>query len=104
MRLTRARKRLGEKGDALRTTPERGHERLPAVLRTVHLLFNEGYWSSDDMAPIRADLRRLAIGLARALVETYPREPEAAGLLALLLLHDARREGKPGPPARAESR
>jgi RNA polymerase sigma-70 factor (ECF subfamily) len=93
-RLTRARKRLREKGDALGTTPERGHERLPAVLRTVHLLFNEGYWSGDDIAPIRADLCRLAIGLARALVETYPREPEAAGLLALLLLHDARRDAR----------
>lgn len=90
-RLTRARKRLREKGDAEGTTPERGLARLPAVLRTVHLLFNEGYWSGEDEAPIRADLCRLAVGLARSLVETYPEQPEAAGLLALLLLHDARR-------------
>jgi RNA polymerase sigma-70 factor (ECF subfamily) len=93
-RLTRARKRLREKGDVEGTTPERGHGRLPAVLRTVHLLFNEGYWSGDDAAPIRADLCRLAIGLARSLVETYPHQPEAAGLLSLLLLHDARRDAR----------
>jgi len=93
-RLTRARQRLREKGDALGTTPERGHARLPAVLRTIHLVFNEGYWSSDGDAPIRADLCRLALGLAHSLAETYPSEPEAAGLLALLLLHDARRDAR----------
>lgn len=93
-RLTRARKRLREKGDIEGTTPERGLGRLPAVLRTIHLLFNEGYWSGDDENPIRADLCRLAIGVSRSLVETYPREPEAAGLLALLLFHDARREAR----------
>ncbi|MGC4086403.1 MAG: sigma factor [Polyangiaceae bacterium] len=93
-RLTRARKRLREKGDVEGTTPERGLVRLPAVLRSVHLLFNEGYWSGEDAAPIRADLCRLAIGLARSVVETYPNEPEAAGLLALLLLHDARRDAR----------
>lgn len=93
-RLTRARKRLREKGDVEGTTPERGLGRLPAVLRTIHLLFNEGYWSGDDEAPIRADLCRLAIGLARSLVATYPHEPEAAGLLSLLLLHDARRDAR----------
>jgi RNA polymerase sigma-70 factor, ECF subfamily len=93
-RLTRARQRLREKGDALGTSPERGHARLPAVTRTVHLLFNEGYWSGDDAAPIRADLCRLALGLARSLVEAYPDVPEAAGLLALLLLHDARRDAR----------
>ncbi|MCA9644510.1 MAG: sigma-70 family RNA polymerase sigma factor [Myxococcales bacterium] len=93
-RLTRARRRLREKGDAEGTTAERGLERLPAVLRAIHLLFNEGYWSGEDEAPIRADLCRLALGLARSVVETYPSEPEAAGLLALLLLHDARREAR----------
>ena len=93
-RLTRARQRLREKGDVDGTTPERGHDRLGAVLRTIHLLFNEGYWSSADDAPIRADLCRLAIGLARSLVETFSNEPEAAGLLALLTLHDARRDAR----------
>ncbi|MFO0663873.1 MAG: DUF6596 domain-containing protein [Polyangiaceae bacterium] len=64
------------------------------MLRAIHLLFNEGYWSGDDNAPIRADLCRLAIGLARSVAETYPNEAEASGLLALLLLHDARREAR----------
>jgi RNA polymerase sigma-70 factor, ECF subfamily len=100
-RLARARQRLREKGDALGTTPELGRERVGAVLRTVHLLFNEGYWSSDDETPIRADLCRLALGLAQSLAETYADDAEVAGLLALLLLHDARRaarldeEGRP---------
>jgi RNA polymerase sigma-70 factor (ECF subfamily) len=64
------------------------------VLRTIHLLFNEGYWSGDDHLPIRADLCRLAIGPARSVFEAYPQDPEAAGLLALLLLHDARRDAR----------
>ena len=93
-RLTRARQRLREKGDIEGITPDRGRDRISAVLRTIHLLFNEGYWSSADDAPIRADLCRLGIGLARSLAETYPDEPEAAGLLALLLLHDARRDAR----------
>lgn len=93
-RLTRARQRLREKGDVEGTTPEHGRGRLPAVLRAVHLLFNEGYWSGAGGAPIRADLCRLAIGLARSLAATYPDEPEVAGLLALLLLHDARRDAR----------
>jgi RNA polymerase sigma-70 factor (ECF subfamily) len=93
-RLTRARQRLRDKGDVEGTTPERGKERLGAVLRTIHLLFNEGYWSGVDEAPIRADLCRLATGLARSLFETYPSEPEVAGLLSLVLLHDARRDAR----------
>lgn len=94
-RLTRARQRLRDKGDVEGITPEHGRERVGAVLRTIHLLFNEGYWSStEDAPPIRADLCRLAIGLARSLYETYPDLAEATGLLALLLLHDARREAR----------
>jgi RNA polymerase sigma-70 factor, ECF subfamily len=93
-RLTRARKRLRENGDVEGISAERGRERLPAVLRTIHLLFNEGYWSGDEETPIRADLCRLAIGLARSVVESYPNEPEGMGLLALLLLHDARRDAR----------
>ncbi len=93
-RLTRARQRLREKGDVEGTTPERGRDRLGAVLRTIHLLFNEGYWSSAGDAPIRADLCRLAIGLAHSLVATYPDESEVLGLLALVILHDARRDAR----------
>ena len=47
-----------------------------AVLTALHLLFNEGYWSTDDEAPIRGDLCRLAIGLARSLREALPEQPE----------------------------
>jgi RNA polymerase sigma-70 factor (ECF subfamily) len=93
-RLTRARRRLRESGDVDGMTPAEGRERIGAVLRTIHLLFNEGYWSSSNEAPIRTDLCRLALGLAQSLVEMYPTECEALGLLVLLDLHDARREGR----------
>jgi RNA polymerase sigma-70 factor (ECF subfamily) len=93
-RLTRARRRLREAGDYEVPYPERARERLGAVLTSVWLLFNEGYWSSDDEAPIRGDLCRLAIGLGRSLREAFPSEPEALGLLALMLLHEARRPAR----------
>ena len=102
-RLTRARQRLRERGDYEGSSPSASRERVPAALRAIHLLFNEGYWSTDDEAPIRADLCRLAVGLARSLLAAFPEEPEAAGLVSLLLLHDARRaarldaEGVPVP-------
>jgi RNA polymerase sigma-70 factor (ECF subfamily) len=90
-RLTRARQRLRERGDYEGASPAEARERLDPVLRTVHLLFNEGYWSGSDEAPIRAELCRLATGLAKSLAESFPSEPEVAGLVALLSLHDARR-------------
>jgi RNA polymerase sigma-70 factor (ECF subfamily) len=93
-RLTRARKRLREHGDYEPPEPTRAGDRLGAVLTVLWLLFNEGYWSTDDAAPIRGDLCRLAIGLARSLCDAFPSEPEALGLLALMLLHDARRPAR----------
>lgn len=93
-RLARARQRLRESGDIDGVAPEDSQDRLGAVLCAIHLLFNEGYWSSSGEAPIRADLCRLAIGLARSLLEAHPGAPEAAGLLSLLLLHDARRDAR----------
>jgi RNA polymerase sigma-70 factor (ECF subfamily) len=90
-RLTRARQRLRERGDYEGAGPDESNDRVSAVLRVIHLLFNEGYWSTRDDAPIRAQLCRLAIGLARSLLEAFPSVAEAAGLLSLLLLHDARR-------------
>ncbi len=99
-RLTRARRRLRERGDPDGATPERSRERLDAVLRVIHLLFNEGYWSSEKTTPIRSELCRLAIGLAHSLVEAFPREPEAIALLALLMLHDARRDARLGAGGR----
>jgi RNA polymerase sigma-70 factor, ECF subfamily len=102
-RLTRARQRLRQRGNLDGEPPERSLDRLSAVLQTVHLLFNEGYWSSAEGAPIRADLCRLALGLSQSLVETYPDQTEAMGLQSLLLLHDARREARRGESGNAVS-
>ncbi len=74
--------------------PRDVRERLGAVLGVLHLLFNEGYWSADDAAPIRAELCRLAIGLARSLHSVFPDDPEVCGLLSLLVLHEARRPAR----------
>jgi RNA polymerase sigma-70 factor (ECF subfamily) len=93
-RLTRARRRMRDHGDYEAPPLDGAHARLDAVLAVVHLLFNEGYWSSHDDAPIRGDLCRLAIGLARSLREAFPNDPEVAGLLALLILHEARRPAR----------
>ena len=72
-------------------------ERLPAVLAVLYLIFNEGYAATlgDDL--IRRELCAEAIRLARILASFMPREPEVLGLLALMLLHDARREARLGP-------
>ncbi len=96
-RLTRGRRRLRERGDYEAPRVDAARDRLDTVLAVVHLLFNEGYWSTHDEAPIRGELCRLAIGLGRSLRETFPSEPEVAGLLALMILHEARR------PARADA-
>jgi RNA polymerase sigma-70 factor (ECF subfamily) len=93
-RLTRARRRLRERGDPDGTSPERSAERIAAVLKVIQLLFNEGYWSSDDAQPIRAELCRLALGLSHSLAQAFTDEPEVLGLLALLLLHEARRPAR----------
>src|SRR5262249_17205481 len=68
-------------------------ERLDAVLRVVYLVFNEGYSASSGSAVTRHDLSAEAIRLGRLLVELLP-EPEAYGLLALMLLHESRRAAR----------
>ncbi|HVF17145.1 MAG TPA: RNA polymerase sigma factor [Steroidobacteraceae bacterium] len=68
--------------------------RLRSVLSVLYLIFNEGYSASSGQQLIRDDLCDEAIRLARALVELVPRESEAVGLLALLLLMDARRTAR----------
>ncbi|HSA55927.1 MAG TPA: RNA polymerase sigma factor [Gemmatimonadaceae bacterium] len=68
-------------------------ERLDAVLHVIYLVFNEGYSASSGASLIRSDLSAEAITLGRLLVELLP-EPEAIGLLALMLLHDARRAAR----------
>jgi RNA polymerase sigma-70 factor (ECF subfamily) len=71
--------------------------RLKPVLAVVYLIFNEGYTASAGDALVRADLCDEALRLARLLAELMPDEPEVLGLLALLLLIDARRGARTGP-------
>jgi RNA polymerase sigma-70 factor (ECF subfamily) len=71
-------------------------ERLDAVLRVLYLIYNEGYSASAGEALIRRELSAEAIRLGRILAELLPQEPEGLGLLALMLLHDARREARIG--------
>ncbi|HUH05214.1 MAG TPA: RNA polymerase sigma factor, partial [Kofleriaceae bacterium] len=69
-------------------------ERLAGVLATLYLVFNEGYAASEGQDLVRAELCAEAIRLARLIVGLMPEAPEARGLLALMLLHDARREAR----------
>jgi len=71
-------------------------ERLEAVLRVIYLVFNEGYSASSGDSVTRTDLSGEALRLARLLVELMP-EPEAMGLLALMLLHESRRSARTSP-------
>jgi RNA polymerase sigma-70 factor (ECF subfamily) len=93
-RIVRAKARLREHRVAF-DLPDREElpARLDAVLRVVYLVFNEGYFASAGATLGRADLAAEAIRLARLLAELLP-DPEANGLLALLLLHDARRAAR----------
>jgi RNA polymerase sigma-70 factor (ECF subfamily) len=87
-RLVRAKRKIKAAGIPFRVPPD--HllpDRLAAVLAVVYLIFNEGYGG-------RGELAAEAIRLGRALAELMPDEPEVHGLLALMLLHDARREAR----------
>ena len=72
-------------------------ERLAAVLAVAYLIFNEGYSATAGDELIRRPLCAEAIRLGRVLCELMPDEPEALGLLALMLLHDSRRDARVGP-------
>ncbi|HEX7665147.1 MAG TPA: DUF6596 domain-containing protein [Polyangiaceae bacterium] len=97
-RISRAKATLAESGASL-AMPEASEraERLGAVMHTLYLIFNEGYAASSGASLRRDDLASEAIRLTRALVLTLPEETEAAGLLALMLLTDARRLARTGP-------
>lgn len=89
-RIVRAKKTLRERGVAYRIpTAWELPERLPAVLEVIYLVFNEGYAAGEGESPVRRELCEEAIRLAALVVELLP-EPEAHGLLALLLLQASR--------------
>lgn len=92
-RLARARSKIRNAGIPYRVPPaELLPERLDALLAVIYLIFNEGYVITSGDGLTRADLCAEAIRLCRVLVDLLPESAEAKGLLALLLLHDSRRE------------
>jgi len=97
-RISRAKQKIKSSGVPFRlpTADERG-DRLAAVLHVLYLIFNEGYASSAGTDLQRTDLSNEAIRLTRAVHRLLPNEAEVAGLLALLLLTDARRRARTGP-------
>ena len=89
-RLVRAKRKIKAAGIPFRVPPVHLlRERLDAVLAVVYLIFNEGYGGRDELAAE-------AIWLGRALAELLPDDPEVHGLLAMMLLHDSRREARFG--------
>jgi RNA polymerase sigma-70 factor (ECF subfamily) len=94
-RLVRAKQKITKAGIPYRVPP--AHllpERTSAVLGVLYLLFNEGYSATAGADLVRQNLSAEAIRLARVLTRLMPDEPEATGLLALMLLHDARRSAR----------
>jgi RNA polymerase sigma-70 factor (ECF subfamily) len=97
-RLVRAKRKIRDAGIPYRVPDDRAlPERLDGVLRVLYLVFNEGYGASAGDRLIRRELTGEAIRLGRILASLLPDAPEVLGLLALMLLHDARREARTGP-------
>jgi len=97
-RLVRAKRKIRQAGIAFRVPgPGDLPARLAAVLRVVYLVFTEGHLAAAGDALIRGELCDQAIRLARSLAALLPGEPEVLGLLALLLLTDARRDARLSP-------
>jgi RNA polymerase sigma factor (sigma-70 family) len=97
-RISRAKQSIKKSGVRFRM-PEGSEreERLGAVLHVLYLIFNEGYANSSGPSLQRVDLSNEAIRLARAVHNLVPEDEETAGLLALMLLTDARRAARTGP-------
>jgi RNA polymerase sigma factor (sigma-70 family) len=97
-RISRAKQRIKGSGVPFRMpTDDEWTERLRSVLHVLYLIFNEGYTSTAGADLQRVELSHEAIRLARAVHGQLPDDPEAAGLLALMLLTDARRPARNGP-------
>jgi RNA polymerase sigma factor (sigma-70 family) len=97
-RISRAKARIRDTGAQFRTpTAQERDERLPAVLHVLYLIFNEGYTATSGEALNRVELSSEAIRLTRQLHAILPEEGEVAGLLALMLLTDARRAARTRP-------
>ena len=94
-RISRAKQSIRSAGSSFELPPEPERaERLRVVLQVLYLIFNEGYTTSSGPSLHRTDMTGEAIRLARMLHRLLPDEPEVAGLLALMLLTDARREAR----------
>ena len=96
-RLVRAKRRVRDTGIPFRVPPD--HllpDRVPDVLRVLYLVFNEGYAATAGEALVRGELCEEAIRLAKLLCVLMPDEPEALGLLSLMLLQDSRRAARVG--------
>jgi RNA polymerase sigma factor (sigma-70 family) len=97
-RISRAKQTIKDSGIPFQLpTPEERAQRLRAVLHVLYLIFNEGYTSSGGAQLQRVELSREAIRLARLLHNALHDDPEVAGLLALMLLTDARRLARTNP-------
>lgn len=96
-RITRAKKRIETSGEPLRMPVSEGHAvRLAAVLHMLYLIFTEGYAATAGPHLVRLDLSSEAIRLTRSVHRSLPSDAETAGLLALMLLTDARRDARVG--------
>lgn len=97
-RISRAKQRVHASGEPFRLPSGADwRPRLDAVLHVLYLIFSEGYASSGGGELVRTDLSKEAIRLAREVHRLLPHEPEVTGLLALMLLNDARRDARTGP-------